>query len=140
MSRRKIALVLGCLLLTATVAASAQLDKILKGGGIAYVVTQFGPEINKFINKLTKTDTSSGNFDTKVVPVLSGGTGTYAGAVQVMGPRSAVAKVQAVAQIEGKFGPLGLRVRGLIPISTKSVSDIRRVPGVGISGLLDVKI
>ena len=132
-----ISLLVACILSTS---AYAQLDKVLKGGGIAYLVSQFGPEINKTINKLTKTDTSSGDFDTKVVPVLSAGTGAYAGAVQVAGPRAEVAKVQAVAQIEGKFNPLGMRVRALVPISSKDVKDIRRVKGVGVSGLLDVKL
>jgi hypothetical protein len=139
MSRRKSLLLAVLFALTLTVAASAQIDKLLKGGGIAYLVTQFGPQINKAVNSLTKTQTNE-SFDTKVVPILSAGSGAYAGAVQVAGPRSAVQKVQAVAQIEGKFGPLGMRLRALIPIATKSVSDIRRVPGVGVSGLLDVKL
>ncbi len=139
MSRRRSLFLVALLALTLTVTASAQIDKILKGGGVAFVVSKFGPDINKFMNKLTKT-TPNETFDTKVVPVLSAGTGAYAGAVQVAGPRSAVQKVQAVAQIEGKFGPLGLRIRALIPISTHSISDIRRVPGVGVSGLLDVKL
>jgi hypothetical protein len=139
MSRRKSLFLATLLALTLTAAASAQLDKILKGGGIAYLVTQFGPQINKTINGLTKTNPSAA-FDTKVVPILSAGSGAYAGAVQVAGPRSDVAKVQAVVQFEGKFNPLGMRLRALVPISTKSVTDIRRVTGVGVSGLLDVKI
>jgi hypothetical protein len=51
-----------------------------------------------------------------------------------------VKKVQAVAQIEGRFNPLGIRVRALIPVETKSLTNIRRIPGVGISGLIDVKL
>ena len=79
-------------------------------------------------------------YGTKVVPVLSVGTGKEAGAVQIMGPRSAVEKVKAVAQFETNFRPLGMRLRGLVPISSKNLKEIRRVPGVGISGLIDVKI
>ncbi len=123
--------------------AGAQLDKILKGGGIAFLITKFGPDINKFVNRLTKTDTEDKEFDTKVVPILSGGTGAYAGAVQVAGPRDSVKSVVAVAQAEGKFAPLGMRVRALIPISDKDVKDVtklKRVTGVGVSGLLDVKL
>lgn len=139
MSRSKRTVFILCGLLILGGAAAAQLGSILKGGGIAYLVTQFGPEINKAINGLTKTrDTQT--YTTKVVPVISGGEGVAVGAVQVAGPRSAVAKVQAVAQLEGNFKQLGVRVRALIPVSTKSVTDIRRVTGVGISGIVDVKL
>src|SRR5579883_3227219 len=139
MKARRKWVVAALLLSLVTISASAQLDTLLKGGGIAFLVSKFGPDINKALNSLTKTQPNA-QFDTKVVPVLSAGTGAYAGAVQVAGPRDAVAKVQAVAQIEGKFNALGMRIRALIPISTKSVSNIRRVNGVGVSGLLDVKI
>lgn len=144
MNRKKIftCLALSAMLCT-SFTAGAQLDKILKGGGIAFLITKFGPDINKFVNRLTKTDTEDKEFDTKVVPILSGGTGTYAGAVQVAGPRDSVKEVVAVAQVEGKFAPLGMRVRALIPISDKDVKDVsklKRVNGVGVSGLLDVKL
>ncbi len=137
---RKIAIIVVVACLGAAVSAAPQLDKILKGGGIMLAVDKFGPEINKAINSVTKTNNVGTAFDTKVVPVLSLGTGAYAGAVQVAGPREAVEKVKAVAQIEGKFGPLGMRFRALIPIASKSVSDIKRVPGVGVSGIIDVKL
>lgn len=144
MNRKKIST---CIALSAMLCmsftAGAQLDKILKGGGIAFLITKFGPDINKFVNRLTKTNTEDKEFDTKVVPILSGGTGTYAGAVQVAGPRDSVKSVVAVAQVEGKFAPLGMRVRALIPISDKDVKDVtklKRVAGVGVSGLLDVKL
>lgn len=135
---------LACLIVLslAAIPASAQvkLGDLVKGGGIALVVSKFGKDINKAINALTKTPDDSPEFATNVVPVISAGDGKQVGAVQIMGPRSAVDKVQAVAQIEGKFGPLGIRVRALVPIATKSITDIRRVPGVGISGLIDVKL
>ena len=140
MINRKMAFVGVVLCLGAAVSAAPQLDKILKGGAVMFAVDKFGPDINKAINSLTKTNNVGTEYDTKVVPVLSVGTGAYAGAVQVAGPRLAVKKVKAVAQIEGKFNPLGLRFRALIPISSKSVSDIKRVPGVGVSGILDVKL
>lgn len=135
-----ICLLVGLMMGATAVSASGQLDKILKGGGIAFLITRFGKDIDKALNHLTKTPEDNPAFATKVVPVLSVGSGDYAGAVQVMGPRRAVDSVQAVAQFETKFGPLNMRVRGLVPIASKSISDIRRVPGVGISGLLDVKL
>ncbi len=120
--------------------AVAQLGDLLKAGGVAFAVDKFGPDINKALNKLTKTPEDNTEFATKVVPIISGGGGKQVGACQVMGPIDAVEKVKAVAQIEAKFGPLGIRIRALIPIAAKSISDIRRVPGVGISGLVDIKI
>lgn len=128
------------LLIFASGIATAQLGDILKGGGIALLVSRFGGDINKAINRLTKTPDQTRTYATKVVPIISGGEGTEVGAVQVMGPPSAVKKVQAVAQIEGRFSPLGMRIRALIPVETKSLTNIRRIPGVGISGLIDVKL
>jgi hypothetical protein len=141
MRRNRNTIVLSLLLtLSFCGAAFAQLGSLLKGGGIAILISQFGPQINKAINAVTKTPNDDPEYGTKVVPIISVGTGKEAGAVQIMGPREAVQKVQAVAQLETNFRPLGMRLRGLVPISTKSVKEIRRVPGVGISGLIDVKI
>ena len=137
---RKLTVLNAALAITLAVSASAQLGTILKGGGIALLVSQFGPQINRAINSVTKTPNDDPEYGTKVVPVLSVGTGKEAGAVQIMGPREAVQKVQACAQIETNFRPLGMRLRGLIPVSSKNIKEIRRVPGVGISGLIDVKI
>lgn len=122
------------------VTAYAQLGSILKGGGIFLLISKFGPEINRAINSVTKTPNDSEEYRTKVVPIISVGTGKEAGACQVMGPPEAVEKVQAVAQFESNFRPLSMRLRGLVPISSRNVKEIRRVPGVGISGLIDVKI
>ena len=141
MTRRKQTLALILALLTGTaLGSSAQFGSILKGGGIALLISKFGPDINKAIDSLTKTPEDSPDFATKVVPVISVGDGKEAGAVQIMGPRAAVAKVQAVAQFETKFQPLGMRLRGLVPMDSKDIKKIQRVPGVGISGLLDIKI
>lgn len=141
MSRQKLKItMLVALLIGGVGTAYAQLGSILKGGGIALLVSQFGPEINKAINSITKTPNDDPDFATKVVPVISVGDGKEAGAVQIMGPRDAVAKVQAVAQFETKFRPLNMRIRGLVPIESKKLKSLRRVPGVGISGIIDVKI
>lgn len=138
--RRKVTLYGLALLIFASGIAVAQLGDILKGGGIALLVSQFGKDINKALNRLTKTPDRTSTYSTKVVPIISGGEGTEVGAVQVMGPPAAVNKVQAVAQLEGKFSPLGMRIRALIPVEAKSITNIRRIPGVGISGLIDVKL
>ena len=138
--RRKISLVALALLIFASGVATAQLGAILKGGGIAFLVKQFGKDINKGINDLTHTQGSTATYATKVVPIISVGSGTEAGACQVMGPPSAVNKVSAVAQVEGNFRALGVRIRALVPVATKNITNIKRIPGVGISGLIDVKL
>jgi hypothetical protein len=128
------------LLLLSGAVATAQLGDLVKGGGIGLLVSQFGKEINSTLNRLTKTPDRTEDYATKVVPVLSVGDGKEVGAVQIMGPPEAVDKVKAVAQVEGKFGMLKMRIRAMIPIAGKNVSNLKRVPGVGISGLLDVKL
>jgi hypothetical protein len=79
--------------------------------------------------------------DTKVVPILSIGSGSYVGAVQVTGARRDLEQVKAVAQLEGRLKVLGgVRLRALIPIAARSVSNLKRVPGVGVSALVDFKL
>ncbi|MCS6775543.1 MAG: hypothetical protein RMJ43_04675 [Chloroherpetonaceae bacterium] len=138
--RRKLNLVLVVTLLFVGGVATAQLGSVLKGGGVAFLVSRFGKDINKAINDLTRTQDSTATYATKVVPILSAGTGTQVGACQVMGPPDAVNKVSAVAQIEGNFRAAGVRIRGLVPVATSNVTNIKRVPGVGISGLIDLKL
>ena len=79
------------------------LGSILKVGGISVLVSKYGDEINTFLNKLLMKNGVGTDYATKVVPILSGGTGKYIGAVQVVGPSGQVDKVKAVAQIEGEF-------------------------------------
>jgi hypothetical protein len=119
----------------------AQLGSVLKGGAIALVVDRFGPQINSGINKLTGDKNLGLGQATKVVPILSVGSGGYLGAVQVTGPDDKVDTVKAVAQLEGKVKVIGgIRLRALVPIAARSVSNLKRVPGVGVSALVDIKL
>lgn len=138
----KIAVLSGVLCAGAVMVSGAQLGNILKAGGIAVLVDRFGPDINKFINQITGQKNAGTTAATKVVPILSIGDGGYIGAVQVAGPEDLVDKVQAVAQIEGRFKAIGgVRVRGLVPVSTKTPhKGINRVDGVGVSAIIDFKI
>lgn len=124
--------------------ASAQLDKILKGGAVLAIVDSNGGAIDKFVNKITNTKNDDPKFDTKVVPILSVGKGAFAGAAQVSGPKKLVQSVRAVAQVEGDMR-LGFRVRarGLIPIADRnisSLSDLKRVSGVGLTATVEIKL
>jgi hypothetical protein len=139
----KLGLAIAAICLTAGVIAGAQLGSIVKGGATVLVVDKFGPDINKAINGLMG-DKGIKQTATKVVPILSLGDSGYIGAVQVAGPKNLVEKVQGVAQLEGRFKvPLagGIRLRGLVPVSTKSPhKNIERVEGVGVSAIVDVKL
>jgi hypothetical protein len=140
MRRRRAVIAAVAVLMAVSVVSAAQLGSLLRGAGVAVIVSQFGRDINRALNRLTKTQDETAEYSTKVVPIISVGTGKEAGACQIMGPPAGVRKTQAVAQFEGNFSPIGVRIRALVPIATRSVSNVRRIPGVGISGLVDVRI
>lgn len=126
--------------LTAPIAARAiDLGGILTGGAIAVAVSQFGGQINDFVNKLTGNKDEDADRVTKVVPIISAGGGTYLGAVQVAGPRYDIDRVKAVAQLEGKMSRF--RVKALIPVDTMNpTKSPSRVRNVGVTALVDVKL
>ena len=116
------------------------LGGVLKVGGIAILVDQFAGPLNNFINTLTAKNGVSSDYATKVVPVITVGTGTYAGAAQVSGPQTLVDQTKAVLQIEGNFNGDSFRVKALIPIDSKNPTNFSRVQGVGVSAQIDVRI
>lgn len=118
-------------------AQAVDAGEILKGGGIAVLVSTFGDEINSFINTILLQRKVEIKQMTKVVPVVrvgGGGGGTAVGAVQVQGPREQVRLVQAVVEMEVSVGNR-VRGRALLPVTTKEVytSSVRSVGGVGVS-------
>ena len=129
-----------CMTLTAPPPASAlDLGSALKLFGIGYAVKVFGGQINSFINTLLAHNGVAWEGTTKVVPIISIGSGAHVGAAQVAGPPELVKKVQAVAQGELHIGDF--RGTALIPISTsKATGGLKRVEGVGLSALIDFKI
>ncbi|NSW58721.1 MAG: hypothetical protein HPY44_22135 [Armatimonadetes bacterium] len=117
------------------------LGKVLIVGGVAFIVKQFGPDIDRFINSVLSQKGIAREGMTKVVPIIRvGTTGTAVGAAQVIGPEQQVKKVQAVAELELTVG--SLRGRGLIPVTTKKVSTdtVRGVGGVGISANIKIPL
>lgn len=122
---------------------TGQLKQAIKIIGVGAAVTQFGPEMNRQLNKITgHTDTES-KF-TRVVPIITVGLNTRGaiGAAQVMGSKKQVQKVKAVAQPEvDLFGEV--KLRAMIPVSDVDVTDpkkIKAVDGVGVSGVVDLKL
>jgi hypothetical protein len=134
-----------CLVVAGLAVASigaTQVREILKIFGVGAVVQKFGKDINSGINKLSgHKDTSA--IDTKVVPIIRGGINSRnaVGAAQVMGPKKLVDQVNAVAQLEQDLFGREIRIRAMIPITSKQIlKDLRRVEGVSVSGIVDLKL
>jgi hypothetical protein len=121
--------------------ASADLGKIIKGGAIAALVAQFADDLNDGINSVFTNKGIERAETTKVVPILSTGTGSYVGAAQVAGPEENVREVKAVAQVEVRLLGRKARVKALIPIRSENlIEKISRVDGVGVSAVIDIKL
>lgn len=141
MKKQVIATMLTVSLLAAGGTAVTQafsLGSILKVGGVTVLVDKFGGQINDFLNKLLMKNGVGTDYATKVVPVLSIGTGKYIGAVQVVGPTAQVDKVKAVGQLEGSFNDIA-RAKALIPLESVDITHLSRVQGVGVSAIIDLK-
>lgn len=119
----------------------AQLGRILKGAAIAFVVKQFGKQINDGINALLLNQKWEHRKATKVVPIVSIGKGAYIGAAQVIGDEDKVREVEAAAQIEVDL-PGKARANILIPVDRVgfNVAEMRRVYDVSVSAVIDIKL
>ena len=135
-------LVLGALVFASGAASADLLGTILKVGGVGLVVKQFGGQISDVLDKVTgQNKLDDPNIVTKVVPILSVGSRGAIGIVQVAGPKSQVDRVKAVAQIQTQIKAIGkLQARILIPIDAGSLTNFKRVPGVGVSAIVDIKL
>lgn len=127
--------------MTAAVGFGSMLGDVAKVGGVGIIVSKFSKDINKFVNTMTANKNLGTQQATAVVPIISIGGGSYIGAAQVIGTKANVAKCKAVVQIEGNavFGK-NIRAKALIPVGSKTTSNIKRIYGVGVSALIDVKI
>ncbi len=147
MRRVQVAALAAAVLVAWAGAAHAQdLLQIVKVFGIGYAVRTFGPQINDFINSLLLSRDAATQQSTKVVPILSISIGLSApgratiGAAQVAGPPAAVRRVQAVAALDANYQGV-FQVRALIPVdSLEPWRRLRRVVGVGVSAIIDLKI
>ena len=144
-TRKKVLIiVLASMLMFGIISASMGLNlgSIIKVGGVALIVNNYGDKINDTINKLTMNKGVGVEDRTKVVPIISIGKGTYLGAAQVSGPAGQIDKVKAVAQLESKFPIVSnVRLKALVPVeSTNVINNIKRVTGVGVSAIVDIKL
>ena len=107
----------------------------LKIFGIAFVVKQFGGQINSSINNVLAQHSAETAGQTKVVPIIRiGAGGTGVGAAKIRGPAVQVKKVSAVAELEWQPGSV-LRARGLFPITDVKITDPTKIKGVGGVGI-----
>ncbi len=137
---RKAIVVVGSVLCLSLI-GQAQIKQILKIVGVGAAVKQFGPQINDGINKLVKhKDTTMET--TKVVPIISYGINSRQaiGAAQVMGPKGKVDKVKAVAQLDQDLFGREVKIRAMVPVDSDNVTNLKRVEGVGVSGVVDLKL
>ncbi|MEA2554059.1 MAG: hypothetical protein QOJ65_2235 [Fimbriimonadaceae bacterium] len=118
---------------------ATQVREILKLLGVGAVVQRFGPQINSAMNKLGSHDNTDISW-TKVVPILSVGSRRAIGAAQVMGPRDRVDEVKAVAQLDQDLFGKEIKIRAMIPVASQELSNIHRVEGVGVSGIVDLRL
>lgn len=128
-------------MLPVVASASSLFGDLLKLFGIGYVVSHYGPQINKFINNLAGQKGVKWEGLTKVVPIISVGTGAYIGAAQVQGAPDLVNGVKAVGQVETRIS--GLNARLLIPVGTTKVnkgSNLNHIQGVGVTAMIDLRI
>lgn len=116
------------------------LGDVFKVGAVGFLIDKFSKPLNNFINTLTAKHGADSDYATKVVPILTVGTGGYVGAAQVIGPQDLVDETEAVIQIEGNFNGRQFRVKALIPIDSKNPVKFNRVHGVGVSAIIDIRI
>jgi hypothetical protein len=121
-----------------------QIREIIKILGVGAAVRQFGPEINKQFNRITGHEDTAERA-TKTVPIITIGISSTSaiGAAQVMGPRRLVDQVQAVASPEATLFGKEIRIRAMIPVSSsdfRALADLKKVEGVGVSGIVDLKL
>lgn len=114
--------------------------KIVKGLGLAVLTVALADQLDDFINTITLNKGVPTHAETKVVPVLSLGSGTRVGAAQVTGPKDLVDKTKIVVQIETKFSQKNLDVEIFVPSDSMNPLEFNRVEGVGVSALIDLKL
>ncbi|MCE9560113.1 MAG: hypothetical protein K8R88_14340 [Armatimonadetes bacterium] len=125
-----------------TSVAMPQIKQIIKVVGVGAAVKQFNKDINRAINKLANRSDTAERM-TKVVPILTVGIGksNAIGAAQVTGPKKLVDTVEAVAAPETELFGKEIRIRAMIPVSSGDLGKgIKAVDGVGVSGIVDLKL
>lgn len=138
--KKIVAVLVVCLTIAGGTAMAVDLGDLVGVVGGGLLVSGFAEQINDFINTVTLNKGVGVKDETKVVPIVSVGSGTSIGAAQVAGIKADVDKVQAVAEVAVSFlGRIGVRI--LVPIDSKNpLERFRRVQKVGVSAIIDYKL
>ena len=137
-------LVIAALFTVAPTAKAFDLGDVVKkvaiGAAGGYAVNALAPQLNQFINTITLQNGVKYRGYTKVVPILSIGDGAKIGAAQVGATtQAALDATKAIAQLEGNFN--AIRATALVPVNSTSISKgFKRVAGVGVTAIIDVKL
>ncbi len=113
-----------------------KVGNVIKGVAVFALTDLLAEQLDDFINTVTLNKGVPEQAATKVVPVVSTGSGFRVGAVQVTGPKELVEKVKAVVQIETKFSLKNLDVEVFVPSDSINPLKFNRVEGVGVSALI----
>lgn len=116
------------------------LGKVVKVGGIGFLVKQFGPGINKTINTVLQQKGVRWEGKTKVVPTFAVGSGAYVGGAQIQGEPSNVDQAKYVATVEVPLGRF--RGKAYFPVQSliKGKRALKRVKGAGVTAIVDFRI
>ena len=141
LKKKTLALILASVLALGGSAWAFNLGDLIGVVGGGFVVSAIAGPINDFINPIPLNRGAKVEGHTKVVPIVSIGSGTHIGAAQVAGPKGdTIVSTRAVAQIEATFQNR-LRIKILVPIDSENpVQRFRRVQGVGVSAIIDFKL
>lgn len=138
--RKFIVILALCSTLLGGAAMAVDLGDLLGVVGGGFLVKTIAGPINDFINTVTFNKGVGVEESTKVVPIVSFGSGTKIGAAQVAGPDDAIRRTKAVARLDLSFqGKIGVNV--LVPIDSENpLERFRRVQGVGVSAIIDYRL
>lgn len=122
--------------------AESILTKIIPAAAGGYIVTAIARPLNGFINSLMDGKGVGNRDATKVVPILTLGSGTYIGAAQVVGSQAAVNHTQAVVSFRGSFAGDAWNASALVPVSSLNVGSgsIARVYDVGVDAVINARL
>jgi hypothetical protein len=105
-------------------------SRLLRGAAAVAAAKLVGPEINRFLSRVTGHPSSA---PTRVVPILTVGEKGYVGLAQVLGPGAE--RCDAVLQLEEVAGDR-VRVRAMVPVDTGL--QLKRLNGVGVGTVVDM--
>jgi hypothetical protein len=112
--------------------------EVIAAAAVAVAVKNAGNQLNDVINKLSLRKDAE-EF-TKVIPMATLGENAYIGGAQVSGASADVDKVAGVWQYEDLFSNGMFRVKILIPTDDLNPLKLRRVNGVGLTAVIDMRV